>query len=294
MSSSVTRRGGLALAALVAIGGITAAWWALALWPTDADTAAWVTRTRDICFGTRPNGLPGPAGWIVLIGEPLGMLGFLFVVWGDAVRDGLRALRSSAAGRAALAGSTGLLFVAAGAVATRVADARDRGDLEFVPPAATAPRRLDRPAPPLALVNQHGDTVRLEAFRGRPVIVVFAYGHCETVCPLIVRDAIAARMQVPTARPALLMVTLDPWRDTPRRLPTIARAWEVPDDAHVLSGGVPEVEHTLDAWEIPRSRNERTGEILHPSTVHLIDRDGRLAFIAPGDPGRIAALVAQL
>lgn len=289
----MTRRGAVALTALAMIAVITAAWWALALWPTAADAPAWVERTRAVCFGVTDSGLPSLAGWIVLIGEPLGMLGFLLFVWGDAVREGVRGLRRSLPGRTALAAT--LLLVSAGLAATgvRVASADEAGDVFLTRGGETAvPDRLDRPAPPLALVDQYGDTVRLGDFQGRPVLVVPAYGHCETVCPLIVHDAKEALVKAPGA--ALLIVTLDPWRDTPSRLPSIARSWQLPPGAHILSGSVETVERTLDAWGVARSRNERTGEILHPVSIYLIDRLGQLAYIAPSDPGRLAALLAGL
>ena len=44
-------RPGLALLTLVAIIAITAAWWALALWPVGASAPEWLARTRSACFG---------------------------------------------------------------------------------------------------------------------------------------------------------------------------------------------------------------------------------------------------
>lgn len=289
----MTRRGGVALSALVAILAITAGWWALALWPTAADTPAWLERTRAVCFGVTNSGLPSTAGWIVLIGEPLGMIGFLLFVWGDAVHEALRALRSSLPGRAALGTVTLLLVVGLVATGARVARAGESDESFLASRLATAvPERMNHPAPPLALVDQYGDTVRLEAFRGRRVLVLAAYGHCETVCPLIVHDAKEAVARLPDT--ALLVMSLDPWRDTPTRLPHLARAWQLPAGAHVLSESVEVMERTLDGWGIVRSRDDRTGEILHPVSVYLIDREGRLAYIAPSDPGRVAALLAGL
>jgi protein SCO1/2 len=217
------------------------------------------------------------------------MLAVLMIVWGDDVRAGLRALGASPFGRGALGIAVALLLLGAGAAMTRVRAAS--ASVVFAPSDAAASRRLDRPAPPLALLAQSGDTVRLEQLRGRPVLVAFAYVHCATVCPVIVRDAIAALELAAEVRPALLVVTLDPWRDTPSRLPAIAASWELPDDAYVLSGGVEAVERTLDAWGVARDRDERTGEIVHPTSVFIVDARGRLAFVASGDARALAALL---
>ncbi|HEU4566078.1 MAG TPA: SCO family protein [Gemmatimonadaceae bacterium] len=286
--STERRSHALALAALAAIVAITAAWWTLALWPGGAETPVWLERTRAVCFGAAPGGLPDAGGWVLLVGEPLGMLIFLLAAWGDAVRAALR----SRAGRAVAVAGGALALVGAGAAAARVRGAGERFDPAA--PAAATVQRVDRAAPPLALVDQHGDTTRLTGLAGRPVLVVFAYGHCQTVCPLIVHDAIRAAALARDARPALLVVTLDPWRDTPERLPHVAAAWGLPDDARLLGGSVPAVEAALDAWGVARRRDPATGEIVHPTTVHLVDRRGRLAFIAGGDAASLAALIARL
>lgn len=290
----MARRAAWALTALGLVLAITAAWWALALWPAAPDAPAWLTRTRAVCFGVADNHLPDTAGWAVLISEPLGMLAFLVLVWRDELREALGALRRTSLGRVVLTAAAMAGVAGVGAATVRVATAE--GALAFGAPAESQanPERLDRPAPPLSLVDQRGDTVTLEQFRGHAVLVVFAYGHCETVCPLVVHDALAVVEQSRASEPVLLIVTLDPWRDTPARLASIAAAWRLPPHAHVLSGSVEQVEATLDAWAIARARDGRTGEIVHPTMVHLIDRHGRLAFVARGAAAALAPLIQKL
>ena len=293
----MTRRASLALAALAAIAVVTAGWWMLALWPAGPAVPAWVERTRAVCFGTGPDGMPHAGGWLLLVGEPIGMLGFLLVAWGDAVREGLRALRASRAGRGAMLVATALVITGAGLATIRVRELAAMSSTErFDRGAATsrAPTRIGTPAPPLALVDQHGDTVRLERFRGRVVIVAFAYGHCETVCPLIVQDALRAARDAADVEPVLLVVTLDPWRDTPSRLASIAKAWQLEGAGLLLGGSVEEVERTLDAWGIDRRRDLDSGEIVHPTDVYLVDRAGRLAYVSASDPARVASLLRRM
>jgi protein SCO1/2 len=285
----------MALTALVMVVAITAGWWALALWPTGTDAPQWLERTRAVCFGATHGSLPSAAGWIVLISEPFGMLAFLLLVWADDLREALGVVRRSLAGRVALGVAALAIVVGVGAATARVASAA-MGVESFDPRrgAGGIPDRLDRPAPPLTLVDQRGDTIRLDQFLGRPVIVAFAYAHCETVCPLIVHDAVAAVAQAKASNAALLVVTLDPWRDTPARLAAIAQAWNLPPGAHLLGGSVDEVVGRLDAWQIARARDEKTGEIVHPTSVHLLDRRGRLAFIAGGNAKHLQALIERL
>ena len=104
----------------------------------------------------------------------------------------------------------------------------------------------------------------------------------------------AADGVTPGVAPAVLVMTLDPWRDTPTRLPSIARAWELPDEAFVLSGRVADVEAALDRWDVPRGRDPRTDEIAHPALAYVIDARGRVAYAVTAHAGAIAQLLARL
>ena len=80
-----TTRAWVALGALGTVLAITIGWWALALWPVDAETPAWFVRTREVCFGAMASGLPNAGGWLLLVGQPLGMLLILVIGWPDSV-----------------------------------------------------------------------------------------------------------------------------------------------------------------------------------------------------------------
>jgi protein SCO1/2 len=154
--------------------------------------------------------------------------------------------------------------------------------------------RVNDPAPPVALTDQTGRTITLEQFRGRPVLVAFAYAHCETVCPVIVSDVLAASRAAASLDPVVLIVTLDPWRDTPSRLPAIARLWGLTGESYVLSGAPDDVEHIISRWRVPRTRNLRTGDISHPSIIYVIGRDSRIAYVVSGNADAIAAALTSL
>lgn len=291
----ITRREGVPLAVLAAILAISAGWWMLALWPSSPALPEWFERTRAVCFGVAPGGLPHAGGWLLLIGEPIGMIGFLVLAWGEALRDGLRMLRHSLPGRTLLGTACLLLLFGSAAAVGRVRSAQAQAiDAESFAIDEGATRRLDEPAPALGLVDQHGSIVSVGDFAGRPLLVVFAYAHCQTVCPVIVHDAMQALRKAEAVAPALVVVSLDPWRDTPSRLPHIAKTWGLPASARVLSGAVPDVERVLDAWGIARQRDTSSGEIMHPTTAHLVGRDGRLRYVTPSDPDRIAELLRAL
>jgi cytochrome oxidase Cu insertion factor (SCO1/SenC/PrrC family) len=266
---------------------VTAAWWALALWPLPASSPDWLARTRAVCFGTTPSGLPDVQGWMLLFLQPTLMLGQVVAIWGrDLAADASRLSRSRS-GRLALAGLSIAFLVAAGAAAGRVrgatqatARAEEPGEVGWV--------HVGRPAPPLELVGADGSPLRLAELRGRPVFVAFAFAHCQTACPRLVREVLVAQRTL--GEPAVIVVTLDPWRDTPSRLRSIEESWEMGKEARVASGPVPQVEAVLDAWGIERSRDARNGDLVHVPRVFVVDREGIVRYEADPD----AALLAEL
>lgn len=289
-----TRAGppGPAFIALVAIVAIAAAWWALALWPASTGEPEWVSRTRAVCFGARPGGLPDAGGWILLIGEPAGMIGVLIAVWGRSLGAELRRMRAHPVWRILGGSLVVVVMVAIVALGVRVTRAYASSRTPATSFAGLT-TRVDVDAPVISLTDQHGRRVSLGEFRGRPLLVTFAFGHCATVCPTIVRDVMAARREAERGEVPLVVVTLDPWRDTPDRLPSIASHWELGPRDHVLSGSVGEVEAALDALGVGRRRNTTTGDVEHAGTVLLIDAHGKVSSRLDGAPGRVGELLAR-
>ena len=272
-------RPGAALFALAAIVLITAAWWALALWPVGAAEPEWLARTRAACFGSHAGGLPDAGGWILLIGEPLGMTAAIFAVWGGSLKNNVRWIRARRTWRL----SAAAFVVAAVAFFSTLGlrAARAQGPVEFDPTSGLA-QRVDLRAPSIALVDQRGDRTSLSEISGGQTLLTFAYGHCSTVCPSIVTDLRIARRESKSEKVRIVILTLDPWRDTPERLPTLAQHWKLEGDDRVLSGSVADVDSTLDALAVGRKRNETTGDIDHGSTVMLIDSRGRITWRVDG------------
>jgi cytochrome oxidase Cu insertion factor (SCO1/SenC/PrrC family) len=276
-------------AALVAWLAITLMWWFFAFAPLPAPPV-WLAEARAVCFGMLPNGLPEPWGWGSLIVTPLAMLGFLLAVWGSEVRRDLGTLASARGGRALLLALVAVPLVGLVWVAGRVAEAR-RLEAALLSDARVGelpesyPRGTDA-APTLDLIDQSGARFDLPDAAGRPILMTFAFAHCKTVCPIVVDTVRSAAAEVPELSPVVVVVTLDPWRDTPGSLPSLARAWKLDGkaSAHVLSGEVAEVDAVLRAWRMPAERDLQTGDIVHPAIVHVVDPEGRLAYSFQNPP----------
>lgn len=282
-----------AFAALLLVLAITAAWWALALWPAGAVEPEWLLRTRAACFGSGPGGLPDAGGWVLLIGEPMGMLGVLAVVWGHTLRRDLERVWAVRRWRLAAAGVAAATLVGVSSLGVRAARAWARGQPTVVR-GPGVPTRLDFSPPATPLVDQHGARVSLADLRGRPALLTVAFGHCATVCPTIVSDLSRVRRTAGRPDVQLLVVTLDPWRDTPDRLSSVAAHWDLGIGDRVLSGSVADVEHVLDALGIGRRRNETTGDIEHGGTVMLVNSRGRVEWRIDGGWDRVGDLLRRL
>lgn len=283
-------RPGIALTALVAILAITAAWWALAFYSPSAADPEWLARTRSACFGSANGGLPDAGGWILLIGEPIGMAGVLFAVWGRDVRRDMSMLRTKRWWQIIASGIAALMLIGIGKVGMRVA--RVAGNDGSSADSGLAVR-LDREIPSIMLTDQRGDKTSLASFRGQTAILTFAFGHCSTVCPSTLRDLRAARRAANRPEVPLVVITLDPWRDTPDRLSTIAEQWEFAAGDRILSGDTADVERALDELGIGRRRNDTTGDIEHLATVMILDRRGRIAWQVEGGTTGIAELLRR-
>lgn len=294
MTCTTTRRPGAAAFALLMIMLITAGWWALALWPLGSVEPEWLARTRAACFGSPRGGLPALSGWILLIGEPIGMIGFLVAAWGDALRADLQRIRDQRAWRGSALVLLAVLAIGLGAAGHRVAYAAGlTGAVPIVAAGAPVATHIDASA--ISLVDQHGATVTLaEATGGRPALLTFAFGHCTTVCPVIVHDLRIARTSADRAKIPIIVITIDPWRDTPARLSTIASQWELDAGDRVLSGTIEQVEAALDLLRVARTRDTVTGDVEHVTVVMAVDGNGVVNQRLDGGWGRLRELVASL
>lgn len=291
-----------AFASFVAWFAITTGWWALAFAPLPVPDE-WLASTRAVCFGTLPTGLPDAQGWILLLLAPLSLLSFLIGVWGRPLRRSLAKACRRPSGLILLAAFALVSVVGLANVGERLLRAhrmaRSAGsDASFLtalePLPEDYPRRAEV-APPLHLVDQAGETFDLSTVRGRPVFLTFAYGHCVTVCPQLVKAMRTAREHYPGPPPAAVVVTLDPWRDRPSSLPGLARAWNLErrSGGYMLSGEIDDVVAAANAYDVGFVRDAQSGQIDHAGLVFVLDAEGRLAYRFLGPPAQWLVEAAQ-
>lgn len=137
-------------------------------------------------------------------------------------------------------------------------------------------------AEPFELVNQASQPLRLADLRGRIVVVTAVYASCHDTCPQIVtqiKTSLSELSPEERAQVTVVAITLDPRKDTPEMLAMMADLHGVEAPSwNSVTGEPAVVESILDRYGFARVRNEETGAIEHANLVHVIDRDGRIAF----------------
>lgn len=87
-----------------------------------------------------------------------------------------------------------------------------------------------RPLAELALVDQAGEAFALGRLRGRWTLLFFGFTHCPDVCPMTLALLAEVRRALadlpPDLRPAVVLVTVDPLRDTPEVLARYVRHFD--------------------------------------------------------------------
>lgn len=177
-------------------------------------------------------------------------------------------------------------------------------------PAATArPAAVQQPLPgdsvyqlPLPLVDQAGQRADWRARRGRPQLVSMFYTSCPYICPLIVDTALGVEKKLTPAqksRLGVLLISMDPGRDTPAALMSVATKRGLPLDRWSLaSPGADDVRTVAGVLGV-RYRALDDGEFNHTSALVLLDADGRIVArteqMGPqADPEFVAAVQRTL
>lgn len=264
-------------------------WWGLAFYPFSQEVPAWLSVARSVCFGAVDNGLPNTAGWIMLTLGPLGFLFMGFAIWPKELKNAALSYTHSNIGRAAILALSLIVVLEAGWVAKGFERASRFEVFNYANPSEEdlpeSYPRTDTMTEDFTLVDQSGSAFSLADHKDETILLTFAFAHCQTVCPLLVRQALEVGQEYKNSV-RVVVLTLDPWRDTPSSLPFLAEKWSFHDKAHILSGDVKKVTAVLDQFKVPYQRNERTGDVAHPALIYIIEPGGKIAFTFNDAPNR--------
>jgi protein SCO1/2 len=147
------------------------------------------------------------------------------------------------------------------------------------------------------LTNQAGQSQGFALYRGNPVLVTMFYSSCPAACPLLIdtiRSVEATLSPVQKTQLRVLMISIDPDRDTPAILGELARTRRVDLSRWTLAradaGTVRKIAATLNI----QYRKLPNGEFNHTSVISLLNPDGEIvkqtATLGSADPELVTAI----
>lgn len=153
----------------------------------------------------------------------------------------------------------------------------------------------EQPDPNFQLTDQRGETVSLEQFRGKVVVLTFLYTNCPDVCPLITQKLKTFSEELgPTGKDvAILAVTVDPEHDTVARVRQYTDVMGMTGNWHFLVGERSTLVSIWDAYYAAplqptptasggeAANTQQTGG-LHSAPIYLIDQQGRRRVLHTG------------
>ena len=141
----------------------------------------------------------------------------------------------------------------------------------------------------LELADHQGKPRRLEDWRGKVVVLFFGFTHCPDICPTTLADiAQAVKTLGPDAeRVQVLMVSVDPERDTPEALAKYVTAFDPRFLA--LRGDLAATRKVAGEFKIyfEKAKSGESYTVNHSAQSYVIDPQGRLRLLVRHD--RIAA-----
>ena len=147
------------------------------------------------------------------------------------------------------------------------------------------------------LVNQSGQQHGLEVYHGHPVLITMFYGSCPATCPLLM-DTIRSVERTLDERQRkglrVLMISIDPERDTTQALATLSKDRHVDPSrwtlAHTDSATVRKLAAVLNI----QYRRLPDGEYSHSSIITVLSPQGEIlqqsSVLGRADADLVAAL----
>ena len=129
------------------------------------------------------------------------------------------------------------------------------------------------------LTDDHSKQFAWSAKRGQPQIVSMFYTSCKFTCPLIIDSAKTIESKLTAderARIGVMMISLDPGRDTPQALARVRVQHDLDSARWTLASPAPQDVRAIAALLNIRYRALADGDFNHTSTLVLLDADGRV------------------
>jgi protein SCO1/2 len=140
-------------------------------------------------------------------------------------------------------------------------------------------------SPDLSLTTQNAQKASLSDYRGKLVVLYFGYTFCPDVCPTTLSEVNkAVNLLGDKAEDVqVVMVTVDPERDTPEKLGTYLEHFN--PDFLGMTGTQEEIDNAAALYGVffqKHEGTEATGYLVdHTASLMILDEEGHLKLIFP-------------
>ncbi|NPB04066.1 MAG: SCO family protein [Thermotogae bacterium] len=150
------------------------------------------------------------------------------------------------------------------------------------------------------LVNQNGDTLRLDDLKGKVLVVGYIYTHCPDICPFITSNMKKVQKLVNSDKKLkenvlFVSITFDPRRDSASVLDQYAQLYRVDTsnwifltgDQRTIDSLMEDLDIVVEVGPIDVSINEKgdtvlSYEIVHTDRIHVVDPKGNIVAYFKG------------
>ncbi len=129
-----------------------------------------------------------------------------------------------------------------------------------------------------AWTNDTGAGVRLDALRGRPVVLAMFFAQCEYACPILVRDMQRLRAALPAdqrERVQFVLVSFDTARDTSAALKAYRERMALDAGWTLLRGEATSVQELAMLLGVKFKQDAR-GQFSHSNLFTILNREGEV------------------
>jgi protein SCO1 len=143
-----------------------------------------------------------------------------------------------------------------------------------------------RPVPDVPGLDHAGNAFGRADLEGRWTLAFFGFTHCPDICPATLQVLAGARRLLddlpPQDRPAVIMISVDPGRDSPARLAEYVPFFH-PEfrGVAVPAQHLPELTRSFGAAYAYSPQGEGGYTVDHTASLFLIDRQARVAAVFP-------------
>ena len=133
--------------------------------------------------------------------------------------------------------------------------------------------------------DSNGQTVQLDKFKGKKVVMSMVYTSCKSACPLMIKKLtkIDKRLKEQKIAATFVVVTFDAKYDTPSKLKTFREHQGASDDHwNFLVGSEKDTGFLSNLLEINFKRNPIDQTINHDNKVILLNEKGEIIHTLEG------------